>query len=85
MTIDKDQVVQVLQSQGRSDQASRASSELPDQIDTKNPQHAALLSKYGIDIGDLGGMPSALGNAFDHPDESNIAAPRTSKVTYFRK
>ena len=64
MTIDKDQIVQLLQSQGKSDQAREASSELPDPVDTKNPQHAGLLSKYGIDIGGLGGMPSALGSAF---------------------
>jgi hypothetical protein len=57
MNIDKDQILKLLQSQGKSDQASEASSELPDQIDTKNPQHAQLLSKYGIDIGSLGGMP----------------------------
>lgn len=64
MTIDKDQVVQLLQGQGKSEQASQASSELPDQIDTHNRQHARLLSKYGIDIGSLGGMPSALDSAF---------------------
>ena len=63
VTIDKDQIVQLLLAQGKSQQASEASSELPDQVDTKNPQHADLLSKYGIDIGGLGGMPSA----HDHP------------------
>jgi hypothetical protein len=62
--LDKEQIVQLLQSQGKSEQASEASSELPDQIDTKNPEHATLLSKYGIDVGDLGGMPSALDSAF---------------------
>jgi hypothetical protein len=67
MTIDKDQIIQLLQSQGKSEQASEASSELPDQIDTKNPEHAGLLSKYGIDIGGLGGMPSTLDNASGSP------------------
>lgn len=64
MNIDKGQIVELLQSQGKEDQASEASGELPDQIDTNNPDHAGLLSKYGIDIGSLGGMPSTLGNAF---------------------
>jgi hypothetical protein len=67
VTIDKDQIVQLLQSQGKSDQASEASSELPDQVDTKNPRHAGLLSKYGIDIGSLGGMPSTVDNASGSP------------------
>jgi hypothetical protein len=64
VNIDKRQIVQLLQSQGKGDQASEASDELPDQIDTHNPEHAGLLSKYGIDIGSHGGMPSSLLNAF---------------------
>lgn len=67
MIIDRDQIVQLLQSQGKSEQASQASNELPDQVDTKNPEHASLLSKYGIDIGSLSGMPSALDSAFGSP------------------
>ena len=37
MNIDKDQILQLLRSQGKNDQASQASSELPDQVDTDNP------------------------------------------------
>ena len=63
MNIDKDQVLQLLRSQGKDDQAGQASGELPDQVDTSNPQHAGLLSKYGIDPGNLGGMLGGLGQS----------------------
>jgi hypothetical protein len=49
MNVDKDQILQLLRSQGQGDQASRAAGELPDKVDTDNAQHAAMLSKYGID------------------------------------
>lgn len=61
MNIDKDQILQLLRSQGKNDQASQASSELPDQVDTDNPQHAAILSKYGVDEDSLGGKLGGLG------------------------
>jgi hypothetical protein len=60
MIVDKDQIIQLLLGQGKSEEANEAASELPDQVDTKNPDHAGLLSKHGIDVGSLGGMPSAL-------------------------
>ena len=63
MNIDKDQIVQLLQSQGKQDQASQASSELPDKVDTDNGQHAGMLSKYGIDPSSLGGQLGGLGKA----------------------
>ncbi len=57
MNISKDQILQFLRDRGQSDQADKASSELPDQVDTD--QHADLLSKFGIDpqqlLGQLGG------------------------------
>lgn len=53
MNIDKDQVLQLLRSQGNHDQAEQASKELPDQVDTDNNDHAGMLSKFGVD-------PSAL-------------------------
>jgi hypothetical protein len=62
MNIDKDQIVQLLNSQGKGDQATQASSELPDQVDTDNAQHAGLLQKYGIDPSDIGGKLGGLGN-----------------------
>ena len=61
MNVDKDQVLQRLRSEGKNDQASQASSELPGKIDTSNPQHAAMLSKYGIDPASLSGKLGALG------------------------
>jgi hypothetical protein len=61
MNIDKDQILQLLHSQGQGDQASQASSELPDQVDTDNAQHAGLLQKYGIDPSNLGDKLGGLG------------------------
>jgi nanoRNase/pAp phosphatase (c-di-AMP/oligoRNAs hydrolase) len=49
--IDKQQILELLRSQGQQDQAQQADSELPDQVDTD--QHAGLLSKYGINVQDL--------------------------------
>ena len=63
MSIDKSQIVQLLQSQGKGDQAGQAGGELPDKVDTDNHQHAALLSKYGIDPGDLSGTLGGLGKS----------------------
>jgi hypothetical protein len=61
VTIDKDQILRLLRSQGNNDQASNASAELPDKVDTDNPEHAGLLSKYGIDPGSLGDKLGGLG------------------------
>jgi hypothetical protein len=61
MNIDKDQILQLLRSQGKDDQASQASSELPDKVDTDNAQHAGMLSKYGIDPGNIGDKLGGLG------------------------
>jgi hypothetical protein len=61
MNIDKDQLLQLLRSQGQHDKADQASAELPDKIDTGNAQHAGMLSKYGIDPGSLGDKLGGLG------------------------
>lgn len=61
MNIDKDQILQLLRSQGKDDQASQASSELPDKVDTDNAQHAGMLSKYGIDPGNITDKLGGLG------------------------
>jgi DNA-binding protein H-NS len=57
MEISKDQVLQMLQERGQTDQAAQAEQELPQQVDTE--QHSDLLSKFGIDpqelIGKFGG------------------------------
>jgi hypothetical protein len=60
MNISKDQIVQLLQSQGNHDQAQQAGQQLPDQVDTDNGDHAQLLSKLGINPGMLGGLGKLL-------------------------
>jgi hypothetical protein len=60
MEIPKDKVLELLQQQGKSDQADQASRELPDQVDPE--RDSGLLSKFGIDPKDLlgklgGGIP----------------------------
>lgn len=65
MEIDKQQILSLLKSKGNHDQASQADGELPDQVDTE--QHAGLLDKLGINVGDLlggdglGGLKGKLG------------------------
>ena len=61
MKISKDQIVQLLESQGNHDKAQQASQQLPDQVDTDNGQHADLLSKLGLDTGNLGNQLGGLG------------------------
>ena len=57
MNIDKNQILELLRSQGDHDKAQQADQELPDQVDPE--QHAGLLQKFGLDpqdlIGKLGG------------------------------
>ena len=62
MNIDKSQIIDMLKQRGDDDKAAQAESDLPDQIDTD--KDAGLLSKLGIDPGDLlggSGMGSKLG------------------------
>jgi len=65
MHIDKSQILDLLRSRGDHDQAQQADSELPDQVDTD--RDGGLLSKFGLDIGDLlkqfggGGLGKLLG------------------------
>ena len=54
MKIDKEQILELLRSQGKSDQADQAGHELPGHVDTSNPEHAGMLSKYGIDPATIG-------------------------------
>ena len=63
MKISKDQIVQLLESQGNHDKAQQASQQLPDQVDTDNGQHADLLSKLGLDTGNLGNQLGGLGKS----------------------
>ena len=66
MNIDKDQILQLLRSQGDDAKAQQADQELPAQVDTD--RDAGLLSKFGIDPMDLvkkfgggGGLGGLLG------------------------
>jgi hypothetical protein len=60
MNISKDQIVQLLESQGNHDQAQQAGQQLPDQVDTDNGNHVQLLSKLGIDPRMLSGLGKLL-------------------------
>ena len=51
MKIDKQEVVDLLRKEGKSEQAQKALQELPGKID--HEQHAELLQQYGIDPGKL--------------------------------
>ncbi|MCF6744435.1 hypothetical protein E9529_09120 [Blastococcus sp. KM273128] len=66
MNIDKDQILQLLRSQGEDGKAQQADQELPGQVDTE--RDAGLLQKFGIDPMDLvkklgggGGLGGLLG------------------------
>jgi hypothetical protein len=61
MNISRDQIVQLLESQGKQDQASQASQQLPDQVDTDNQDHATMLSQLGLDPSKLGDRLGGLG------------------------
>lgn len=53
MQIDKQQIMEFLQEQGKQDQQQQADKELPQQVDTDNQQHQNLLQKFGINPQDL--------------------------------
>lgn len=65
MQVDKQQIMDMLKSQvqsGNQGQADQAEQQLPQQVDTDNPQHQQLLQKFGINLPDLisrftGGIP----------------------------
>ncbi len=60
MQIDKQQILSLLRDRGHNDQAARADTELPDQVDTE--QHSGLLDKLGLNLGDfLGGAGGIAG------------------------
>jgi hypothetical protein len=65
MNIDKDQILQLLRSQGDDTKAQQADQELPSQVDTD--RDAGLLAKFGLDPMELvkklggGGLGGLLG------------------------
>ncbi|WP_375490477.1 hypothetical protein [uncultured Jatrophihabitans sp.] len=64
MNIDKDQILQLLKSQGDHDKAAQANDELPDTVDTDDDGHKNLLSKFGVDPSSLGDKLGGLGKMF---------------------
>ena len=59
MQIPKQQILELLQQQGKGDQVGQADQELPEQVDTD--QHAGLLEKYGLDPAEIVGKLSGGG------------------------
>jgi hypothetical protein len=65
MEIPKQQILELLQQQGKGDQVGQADQELPERVDTD--QHAGLLEKYGLDPAEIlsklggGGLGDKLG------------------------
>jgi hypothetical protein len=63
--IDKDQIIELLKSQGQHDKAQQAQGELPENVDTETD--SGLLSKFGVDPQSLsaglggGGLGQGLG------------------------
>src|SRR5688572_7371962 len=51
MNIDKSTILDFLRQQGKEDQVAQAEQELPDQVDPE--RDGGLLSRFGIDVGDL--------------------------------
>ena len=66
MEIDKNQILELLRSQGKDDKAAQAEQELPGQVDTD--RDAGLLEKFGLSPQDImsklgggGGLGGMLG------------------------
>lgn len=53
MQIDKQQIISMLMQQGQSQQAQQAEQQLPEQVDTDQPEHQNLLQQFGINPMDL--------------------------------
>ena len=61
MQIPKDKILEMLRQRGDDQKAQEADKELPGTVDTE--KHGDLLSKYGIDVGDLAGkLPGGVGD-----------------------
>ncbi len=60
MEIPKDKILKMIKSRGGNDEADKAKTELPEQVDTDKDK--GLLAKFGIDPKDLiGGLGGKLG------------------------
>ena len=61
MELGRDKILELLRERGDQEKAQQADQELPPTVDTE--QHGDLLSKYGIDVGDLAGkLPGGIGD-----------------------
>lgn len=61
MQIDKDQILEHLRSQGKTDEADKAQQELPDKVDPDDDSHKSMLSKFGADPSELKDKLGGLG------------------------
>ena len=59
MQIDKTMILDMLKSRGQHDTAQQADAQLPATVDTD--QHQDLLSKLGINMGDVTGLAGGAG------------------------
>jgi hypothetical protein len=60
MQLDKAQILDLLRSQGKHDEAGQADEQLPDRVDSD--EHSGILGKLGVNPQDLlGGLGSKLG------------------------
>jgi len=58
--IPKEKIIEMIKSRGDNDQADKANTELPDQVDTD--KDSGLLDKFGVNPKDLaGGLGDKLG------------------------
>ncbi len=53
MQIPKEKIIEMIKSRGDNDQADKANTELPDQVDTD--KDSGLLDKFGVNPKDLAG------------------------------
>jgi hypothetical protein len=61
MEIPKEKILQMLRDRGDQQKADEADKELPAQVDPE--KHGGMLSKYGIDPGELAGkLPGGVGD-----------------------
>jgi hypothetical protein len=75
MQIDKNQILELLRSQGEHGKADQADQDLPDQVDTD--EHGGLLGNLGIDpMALLGTLP---GGVFQVPGASPAASAGLSR------
>ncbi len=61
MQIDKSQILSMLTGNGQHETAAQADSQLPQTVDTDQPEHQNLLSSLGINLGSLSGLAGMAG------------------------